>query len=114
MEFSGKTVLVTGGASGIGCAISLAFGRAGGNVILSYVTSEQEAGEVAEAIGAAGGQALFRPADVTDAAEVGDLFEAGREPLRPDRYPRGQCRWAAQAQPLRRHGFGIFGTRRSP
>ena len=78
MEFSGKTVLVTGGASGIGCAISLAFGRAGGNVILSYVTSEQEAGEVAEAIGAAGGQALFRPADVTDAAEVGDLFEAGR------------------------------------
>jgi NAD(P)-dependent dehydrogenase (short-subunit alcohol dehydrogenase family) len=33
MEFAGKQVLVTGGASGIGRAASLAFGKAGANVL---------------------------------------------------------------------------------
>ena len=79
MEFSGKTVLVTGGASGIGRAVSLAFGRAGANVVLSYVTSAGEATEVADAIGAAGGQALSRSADLTDAAAVDALFAASRD-----------------------------------
>ena len=78
MEFSGKTVLVTGGASGIGRAVSLAFARAGANVVLSYVTSAGEAAEVTDAIGAAGGQALSRSADLTDAAAVDELFAAAR------------------------------------
>ena len=78
MEFSGKTVLVTGGASGIGRAVSLAFARAGANVVLSYVTSAGEAAEVTDAIGAAGGQALSRAADLTDAAAVDALFAAAR------------------------------------
>ena len=78
MEFSGKTVLVTGGASGIGRAVSLAFARAGANVVLSYVTSAGEAAEVTDAIGAAGGQALSRSADLTDAAAVDALFAAAR------------------------------------
>jgi 3-oxoacyl-[acyl-carrier protein] reductase len=79
MEFSGKTVLVTGGASGIGRAVSLAFGRAGANVVLSYVTSAGEAAEVTDAIGSAGGQALSRSADLTDAAAVDALFAAARD-----------------------------------
>jgi 3-oxoacyl-[acyl-carrier protein] reductase len=78
MEFSGKTVLVTGGASGIGRAVSLAFARAGANVVLSYVTSAGEAAEVTDAIEAAGGQALSRAADLTDAAAVDALFAAAR------------------------------------
>ena len=78
MEFSGKTVLVTGGASGIGRAVSLAFARAGANVVLSYVTSAGEAAEVTDAIGAAGGQAVSRAADLTDAAAVDALFAAAR------------------------------------
>ncbi len=78
MEFSGKTVLVTGGASGIGRAVSLAFARAGANVVLSYVTSAGEAAEVTDAIAAAGGQAVSRSADLTDAAAVDELFAAAR------------------------------------
>ena len=78
MEFSGKTVLVTGGASGIGRAVSLAFARAGANVVLSYVTSTGEAAEVTDAIEAAGGQALSRAADLTDAAAVDALFATAR------------------------------------
>jgi 3-oxoacyl-[acyl-carrier protein] reductase len=78
MEFSGKTVLVTGGASGIGRAVSLGFARAGANVVLSYATSAGEAAEVTDAIAAAGGQAVSRSADLTDAAAVDELFAAAR------------------------------------
>ena len=75
MEFSGKTVLVTGGASGIGRAASLAFGRTGARVALTYATSEREAGEVAGLIEEAGGQALAVQADLTDEGEVARAFE---------------------------------------
>jgi NAD(P)-dependent dehydrogenase (short-subunit alcohol dehydrogenase family) len=40
-DFSGKTVLVTGGVSGIGGATSLAFRRAGANVIACGLTDEE-------------------------------------------------------------------------
>ena len=35
-NFSGKVALVTGGVSGIGAAVSLAFKRAGATGVLSY------------------------------------------------------------------------------
>jgi 3-oxoacyl-[acyl-carrier protein] reductase len=73
MDFSGKTVLVTGGASGIGRAASLAFAKAGANVALTYVTSEGEAREVVEMIG--GGRALALQADLTEPEEVEHVFE---------------------------------------
>ena len=76
MEFAGKTVFVTGGASGIGRAASLAFGRAGGRVALTFVTSEGEAGEVVAAIEAAGGEALALRADLTDPSAVDGAFAA--------------------------------------
>ena len=40
-DFSGKTALVTGGVSGIGAATSLAFRRAGANVIACGLTDEE-------------------------------------------------------------------------
>jgi 3-oxoacyl-[acyl-carrier protein] reductase len=76
MEFQGKTVLVTGGASGIGRAASLAFGRAGAKVALTYVTSEAEAGEVVSEIERASGEALSLKADLTDPDAVESAFAA--------------------------------------
>lgn len=72
-DFTGKTALVTGGVSGIGAATSLAFKRAGANVIACGLTREE--------LDAARSDARFtdidiRPLDVTDARAVA-AFVAG-------------------------------------
>jgi NAD(P)-dependent dehydrogenase (short-subunit alcohol dehydrogenase family) len=71
-SFSGKTVLVTGGAGGIGRAAALAFGKAGANVVVSDITvtgGEQ----TTDMIMAAGGAAIFVKTDVTRAVDVQSL-----------------------------------------
>src|SRR4051794_9288891 len=62
----GKAVIVTGGASGIGRAISVAFARQGANVAI--VDRDREAGEqLAEALG---GSHLFAYCDVTQTEDL--------------------------------------------
>jgi NAD(P)-dependent dehydrogenase (short-subunit alcohol dehydrogenase family) len=70
-----KVVLVTGATSGIGKASALAFGKAGSKVVLSG-RREAEGKAVAAEIVAAGGEATFIQADVTQETQVQALIEA--------------------------------------
>lgn len=67
-EFDGKSIIVTGGAKGIGRAICLAFAGAGANVACADVDTDAGAA-VEEAAGSLPGQVIFRQADVARADE---------------------------------------------
>jgi NAD(P)-dependent dehydrogenase (short-subunit alcohol dehydrogenase family) len=69
LDYSGATVLVTGGGAGIGRAICLAFAAAGARVACIYRDAAEGSATV-EQIRGLGGEALFIAADVTDAAQV--------------------------------------------
>jgi 3-oxoacyl-[acyl-carrier protein] reductase len=71
----GRRVLVTGGGSGIGRGVALAFGQSGAQVALTYHASAQGASETVEAIRAAGGEAFALQADLTAEAEVQRVVE---------------------------------------
>lgn len=73
-EYTGKTIIVTGGAKGIGRAISLTFAQAGGNVICADIDVAAGA-EISQLAQTAEGKLLFVKADVSQAAECKALVE---------------------------------------
>lgn len=68
-DFTGKVVVLTGGARGIAAAAGEKFAELGASVALLDVL-EKEGKGVSEAIAVKGGTARFHKTDVTDAAEV--------------------------------------------
>ncbi|MFZ0237985.1 MAG: SDR family oxidoreductase [Xanthobacteraceae bacterium] len=70
--FAGKTILITGAASGIGRATALIFAREGANVVCADI-NEQGARDTAAAVNGAGSQALALKTDVTSRGEVDDM-----------------------------------------
>ena len=72
----GQTALVTGANSGIGLAIAISLARAGANVIVNYVTKEEDAEAVAEEVRRCGQRAMIAQTDVSDEAQVQAMFAA--------------------------------------
>lgn len=79
MDFNDRIALVTGAGSGIGKAAAVGLARAGAQVAV-VGHSEESAAETAEEIRSAGGVAEPFAAELSESAEVVDLFErvAGR------------------------------------
>jgi 3-oxoacyl-[acyl-carrier protein] reductase len=75
MNFTGKTVLVTGASRGIGASIAKAFGGLGATVAVNYISNETAARDVVEAIRQSGGEAVAVQADVTDGPSVKRMME---------------------------------------
>jgi len=57
-KLQGKTALITGGDSGIGRAVALAFAKEGANVAIAYLNEDSDADETVALIQAIGGNAV--------------------------------------------------------
>jgi NAD(P)-dependent dehydrogenase (short-subunit alcohol dehydrogenase family) len=82
MAFAGSTAIVTGGASGIGLAISERLARDGAKVAVFDIDADLAA-QAAQTIGDAGGEAIACRVDVSNRAEVDAAVEATRRTLGP-------------------------------
>ena len=66
-KLEGRRALITGGDSGIGRAVAIAFAREGADVVLSYLPEEEQDGqETARLVREAGRTAVTAPGDLTD------------------------------------------------
>ena len=76
--FHGKTIVITGAASGIGRATALIFAREGANVVCADINEDgvkETVAQVNAKSGNLGGQALALTIDVTRRAAVEDMIE---------------------------------------
>jgi 3-oxoacyl-[acyl-carrier protein] reductase len=75
MNSSEQVVLVTGGATGIGKAISQAFAKQGYQLVVHYNSSEQAAAQLIEEIKQLGGKAVSIKADISKYSECERLIK---------------------------------------
>jgi NAD(P)-dependent dehydrogenase (short-subunit alcohol dehydrogenase family) len=79
-RLTGKAALITGGDSGIGRAVALAFAREGADVLISYLNEEPDAQETVRAVQAAGRRGVAVAGDIGDERHCRALVErAARE-----------------------------------
>ena len=75
MDFKGKNVLITGASNGLGSRIAYDFARCGAKVIINYNKSYEKALELKKKIDNDFESALMVKADVSDEAEVKEMFK---------------------------------------
>ena len=63
-----KATIITGGDSGIGRAVALAFAREGADVLIAYLNEHDDAKETARLVEEAGRKAVLVPGDIADPA----------------------------------------------
>jgi NAD(P)-dependent dehydrogenase (short-subunit alcohol dehydrogenase family) len=66
-RLEGKKAIITGGDSGIGRAVAIAFAREGADVLISYLNEDEDAQDTARWIEKAGRKAVLVPGDIGSA-----------------------------------------------
>src|ERR671923_1472318 len=67
-KLQGKAAIITGGDSGIGRAVALAFGREGADVLISYLDEHSDAQETVRIVEKEGKRCIAVPGDIGDEA----------------------------------------------
>lgn len=75
-RLTNKIALITGGDSGIGRAVAIAFAREGADVAISYLDEHQDAKETARWVEEAGRQCILMPGDLADKAHCLAIVDA--------------------------------------
>src|SRR3712207_6209402 len=67
-KLTGKRAVITGGDSGIGRAVAIAFAREGADVLISYLNEHEDAQDTAKYVEQAGRKCVLVPGDISDRA----------------------------------------------
>lgn len=80
-RLAGKKAVITGGDSGIGRAVALAFAREGADVLISYLNEDEDAQETARLVESAGRKAVAMSGDLSDPAHCRAVITKAMEEL---------------------------------
>lgn len=78
-RLAGKKAIITGGDSGIGRAVAIAYAREGADVLVSYLSEDEDARETARWIEEAGQQVVLVPGDISDPAHCRAIVDKAVE-----------------------------------
>jgi NAD(P)-dependent dehydrogenase (short-subunit alcohol dehydrogenase family) len=70
-----KKAIITGGDSGIGRAVAIAYAREGADVLVSYLQEHEDAEETKRLVESAGRKAVLVPGDIQDPAHCRKIAE---------------------------------------
>jgi NAD(P)-dependent dehydrogenase (short-subunit alcohol dehydrogenase family) len=74
-KLTGRKAIITGGDSGIGRAVAIAYAREGADVLISYLNEHEDAKETAKYIEEAGRKAVLVPGDIQSEEHCKQLVE---------------------------------------
>jgi len=78
-KLEGKATVITGGDSGIGRAVALAFAREGADVLIAYLNEHDDAKETARLVEEAGRKAVLVAGDIADPAHCRAIVDQAVE-----------------------------------
>jgi NAD(P)-dependent dehydrogenase (short-subunit alcohol dehydrogenase family) len=80
-KLNGRKALITGGDSGIGRAVAIAFAREGADVLISYLSEDEDARETAHWVEKAGRKAVLMSGDISEEAHCRNLVQRAVDEL---------------------------------
>lgn len=78
-KLEGKKAIITGGDSGIGRAVAIAFAREGADVLISYLSEAEDAKETAKYVEEAGKKAVLVEGDISDESHCRKIVDRAVE-----------------------------------
>ena len=80
-RLEGKSAVITGGDSGIGRAVALAFAREGADVVISYLDEHPDAEETVRVVEASGRRCVAVPGDIGEEAHCQSIVRRALDEL---------------------------------